>query len=66
MTLRWTKVSPQIALTPALLVTLVAFVGAIVWTIYMSFTRSRRFPNTRSTGANGPASTSGCSRTTAG
>ena len=45
MALRWSKVSPQLALIPAVTVTLVAFVGAIGWTIYMSFTRSRRFPD---------------------
>ena len=45
MALRWSKVSPQLALTPAVAVTLVAFVGAIGWTIYMSFTRCRRFPD---------------------
>ena len=44
MALRWSRISPQLALAPALAVTLVAFVGAIVWTIFMSFTRSRRFP----------------------
>ena len=44
MALRWSRVSPQLALTPALAITLVAFIGAIVWTIFMSFTRSRRFP----------------------
>ena len=37
--------APQIALTPALVVTLVGFAWAIGWTIYMSFTRSRRFPD---------------------
>ena len=45
MALRWSKVSPQLALTPAVAVTLVAFIGAIGWTIYISFTRSRRFPD---------------------
>lgn len=45
MALRWSKVSPQLALIPAVTVTLVAFAGAIGWTIYMSFTRSRRFPD---------------------
>jgi glucose/mannose transport system permease protein len=44
MALRWSKISPQLALIPAVAVTLVAFIGAIGWTIYMSFTRSRRFP----------------------
>jgi len=45
MALRWSKVSPRLALIPALTVTLVAFAGAIGWTIWMSFTRSRRFPD---------------------
>jgi glucose/mannose transport system permease protein len=44
MALRWSKVSPQLALAPAVTVTLVAFFGAIGWTVVMSFTRSRRFP----------------------
>jgi glucose/mannose transport system permease protein len=44
MTLRWTRISPQIALTPAVIVTLVAFIGSIFWTIHLSFTRSRRVP----------------------
>jgi glucose/mannose transport system permease protein len=44
MAVRWSRWSPQLALTPALAITVVAFVGAIAWTIYMSFTRSRRFP----------------------
>jgi glucose/mannose transport system permease protein len=43
MAIRWTRLSPQLALTPALVITAVAFVGAIVWTVFMSFTRSRRF-----------------------
>lgn len=41
---RWSKVAPQLALTPAVIVTLIAFVGSIGWTIFMSFTGSRRFP----------------------
>jgi glucose/mannose transport system permease protein len=45
MALRWSKVSPQLALIPAVTVTLVAFFGSIGWTIWMSFTRSRRFPD---------------------
>ena len=44
MAIRWSRTSPQIALTPALVVTFVCFFGAILWTIYMSFTDSRRFP----------------------
>jgi glucose/mannose transport system permease protein len=43
-TMRWSRLSPQAALMPAVAVTLVAFVGSIVWTIYLSFTRSRRLP----------------------
>jgi glucose/mannose transport system permease protein len=45
MALRWSRVSPQLALTPAVAITLVAFLGAICWTVYISFTRSRRFPD---------------------
>ena len=45
MAVKWSKISPQLALTPALAVTLVAFIGAIVWTIFISFTKSRRFPD---------------------
>src|SRR5690606_26948228 len=44
MVIRWSRWSPQLALLPALAITLVAFVGAILWTIFLSFTRSRRFP----------------------
>ena len=44
MTFRWSRWSPQLALLPAGLVTLVAFVGAILWTVYLSLTRSRRLP----------------------
>lgn len=44
MTMRWSRVAPQLALTPALAVTAIAFVGSITWTIYLSFTRSRRLP----------------------
>ena len=45
MAIRWSRVAPQIALAPATLVTLTAFVGAIAWSIYLSFTASRRFPD---------------------
>jgi glucose/mannose transport system permease protein len=45
MAIRWSRTSPQIALTPALVITFVCFLGAILWTIYMSFTNSRRFPD---------------------
>jgi glucose/mannose transport system permease protein len=44
MVIRWSRWSPQVALLPAVAVTLVAFIGAIVWTVVLSFTRSRRFP----------------------
>lgn len=43
MVVRWSRLSPQLALTPAAAITAVAFVGAIGWTVYMSLTRSRRF-----------------------
>jgi glucose/mannose transport system permease protein len=42
--MRWSRIAPQLALTPALAVTAVAFVGSIGWTAYLSFTRSRRLP----------------------
>jgi glucose/mannose transport system permease protein len=45
MAIRWSRTSPQLALTPALAITFVCFFGAILWTIYMSFTNSRRFPD---------------------
>lgn len=44
MSLRWSRISPPIALLPAIGVTLIAFLGSIGWTILMSFTRSRRLP----------------------
>ncbi|QYO75522.1 carbohydrate ABC transporter permease [Devosia salina] len=42
--MRWSRIAPQLALTPALVVTAVAFVGSIGWTAYLSLTRSRRLP----------------------
>jgi glucose/mannose transport system permease protein len=45
MAIRWSRWSPQLALVPAVAVTLVAFVGAIGWTSIMSLTRSKRFPD---------------------
>ena len=42
---RWSRLSPQLALAPAAAVTLVAFAGSILWTIYVSFTQSRRLPD---------------------
>jgi glucose/mannose transport system permease protein len=44
MALRWSRLSPQIALVPAVAVTLVVFIGGILWTMYLSLTRSRRLP----------------------
>lgn len=43
--MRWSRVAPRLALAPAGAVTMVAFVGSILWTIYLSFTASRRFPD---------------------
>ena len=45
MSVRWNWVSPRIALIPALAITTIAFFGAIMWTVWISFTRSRRFPD---------------------
>ncbi len=45
MALRWSKITPQIALAPAVAVTGVAFVGSICWTIYLSLTKSKRLPD---------------------
>jgi glucose/mannose transport system permease protein len=45
MVIRWSRIVPQMALAPAVTVTLVAFVGSILWTVYLSFTRSRRLPD---------------------
>lgn len=45
MTLRQSYLSPRIALLPASVVTAVAFIGSILWTVYLSFTASRRFPD---------------------
>jgi glucose/mannose transport system permease protein len=44
MALRWGKFAPQMALVPAVAITMVAFVGAIGWTVLLSFTRSKRLP----------------------
>jgi glucose/mannose transport system permease protein len=44
MAVRWSRVAPQIALMPAVLMVIVGFAGTIGWTIFMSFTKSRRFP----------------------
>src|SRR3569833_3908995 len=45
MAVRWSRWSPQFALIPAVAVTVVAFIGAIVWTIWLSLTNSKRFPD---------------------
>ena len=45
MALRWSKITPQVALAPAVAVTAVAFVGSICWTIYLSLTKSKRLPD---------------------
>jgi glucose/mannose transport system permease protein len=45
MKIRWTKVAQQAALMPAVAVTLTAFVGSVLWTIYVSFTNTKRFPD---------------------
>lgn len=45
MAFRWSRLSPQLALIPAVTITAIAFVGAIGWTIVISFTESRRFPD---------------------
>ena len=42
--LRRGKTTAQVALVPAVLITLLCFVGAALWTIVMSFTTSRLFP----------------------
>ena len=45
MAVKMSWVAPRVALSPAIAVTFVAFFLSIVWTIYMSFTRSRRLPD---------------------
>jgi glucose/mannose transport system permease protein len=45
MAVRWSRLSPQVALLPALAVTVVAFLASMVWTIWLSFTNSKRFPD---------------------
>jgi glucose/mannose transport system permease protein len=44
MAFRWSRITPQLALLPAVGITLGAFLGSIGWTVLMSFTRSRRLP----------------------
>lgn len=45
MAIRASYLSPRAALVPAAVVTTVGFVGSMAWTIYLSFTLSRRFPD---------------------
>lgn len=45
MRLKRSIIASRIALAPAVIVTLVAFVGSIAFTIFLSFTDSRRFPS---------------------
>lgn len=45
MRLTQRKIAPLIALSPAIIVTLVTFVGSIAYTVFLSFTDSRRFPS---------------------
>ncbi|KAA0697929.1 sugar ABC transporter permease [Neorhizobium sp. P12A] len=45
MGIRWSRVTPHLAVAPAALLTLVFFIGSIGWTVYLSFTASRRFPD---------------------
>lgn len=45
MTIRWSRLAPQLALSPSVAVTVFVFLGGICWTIYLSFTASRRFPD---------------------
>lgn len=45
MAVRWSRLTPQLALSPALALTIATFLGGISWTVYLSFTASRRFPD---------------------
>ena len=45
MRFRSSRVMPQLALLPAVAITFTAFIGAMLWTTWLSFTRSRRFPD---------------------
>ncbi len=40
----WSKIAPSVALMPAVSIALVCFIGATVWSIVISFTASRLFP----------------------
>lgn len=44
MAIRQSRWSPQLALLPAVAVALVAFIGSIGWTVWLSLTNSKRFP----------------------
>lgn len=41
---RWSRAIPRLALAPAIVITLVCYLGSIGWTFFMSFTKSKRFP----------------------
>ena len=45
MAVKMSWLAPRVALTPAVVITFVCFFLSILWTIYMSFTRSRRLPD---------------------
>jgi glucose/mannose transport system permease protein len=45
MAVRWSRLAPQVALLPAVSVTATAFLAAILWSVYLSFSASRRFPD---------------------
>lgn len=45
MGIRWSRLTPQLALTPAVAITAIAFIGSIGWTILLSLTSSRRLPD---------------------
>ena len=45
MGLRWSKITPQLALAPAVVITAVAFAGSIGWTVMLSLTKSKRLPD---------------------
>jgi glucose/mannose transport system permease protein len=40
----WSKLAPSVALMPAVSITVVCFIGATVWSVLISFTASRLFP----------------------
>jgi glucose/mannose transport system permease protein len=45
MNLRRSVIAPRLALIPASTVAAVAFAASILWTVYLSFTASKRFPD---------------------